>query len=73
MTKLKLSCVPDDRPLKLSIELPAALHRDHAAYAEILNRRDRAERRPSETDLTNARASSPAIAASPRRAKARSD
>jgi hypothetical protein len=38
MTKLKLSEVLDDRPVKLAIELPAALHRDLAAYAEVLAR-----------------------------------
>jgi len=36
MTKLKLSAVPDDRPVKITIELPAAIHRDLAAYAEAL-------------------------------------
>jgi hypothetical protein len=36
MTKLKLSAVPDDRPVKITIELPAAIHRDLAAYADAL-------------------------------------
>ena len=36
MPKLKLSAVPDDRPVKLTIDLPAALYRDLAAYAELL-------------------------------------
>ncbi len=36
MTKLKLSAVPDDKPVKLTIELPAAVHHDLAAYAEAL-------------------------------------
>ena len=35
MTKLKLSAIPDDRPVKLSVELPGALHRDLVAYAEV--------------------------------------
>ena len=35
MTKLKLSAIPDDRPVKLTIELPGAVHRDLVAYAEI--------------------------------------
>ena len=34
MTKLKLSAVPDDRPVKIAIDLPAAIHRDLALYAE---------------------------------------
>jgi hypothetical protein len=38
MTKLKLSAVLDDRPVKLAIELPAAVHRDLALYAEALAR-----------------------------------
>ncbi len=36
MTRLKLSTIPDDRPVKVTVELPAAVHRDLAAYAEIL-------------------------------------
>ena len=38
MAKLKLSAVPDDKPVKLTVELPAALHRDLVAYAEVLGR-----------------------------------
>lgn len=38
MTKLKLSVIPDDRPVKLNIELPADIHRDLLAYAEIMAR-----------------------------------
>jgi hypothetical protein len=36
MTKLKLSAVPEDRPVKIAIELSAAVHRDLALYAEAL-------------------------------------
>jgi hypothetical protein len=36
MTKLKLSAVPDERPVKITVELPAAIHRDLALYAEAL-------------------------------------
>lgn len=36
MTKLKLGPLPDDKPVKVSVELPASLHRDLVAYAEIL-------------------------------------
>ena len=36
MSKLKLSAIEDDRPVKLTIELPAAVHRDLAIYAEAL-------------------------------------
>jgi hypothetical protein len=38
MTKLKLASVQDERPVKLSVALPAALHRDLVAYAEIMSR-----------------------------------
>jgi len=37
MTKLKLSTLPDDKPVKLTIELPAAVHRDLLAYASALS------------------------------------
>jgi hypothetical protein len=38
MDKLKLSGVPDDKPVKLTVELPAAVHRDLMAYSEVLGR-----------------------------------
>lgn len=38
MTKLKLGPLADDKPVKVSIELPAVVHRDLIAYAEILGR-----------------------------------
>jgi hypothetical protein len=38
MTKLKLGAIEDDKPVKLSIELPAALHRDLLIYGEVLGR-----------------------------------
>jgi hypothetical protein len=36
MTKLKLGPLPDDKPVKVTLELPAPLHRDLTAYAKIL-------------------------------------
>jgi len=36
--KLKLSALLDDTPVKITIELPAALHRDLVAYGEALAR-----------------------------------
>lgn len=36
MAKLKLSALADEKPVKLNVELPAALYRDLVAYAEIL-------------------------------------
>ena len=38
MTRLKLGAIPDDKPVKLSIELPADVHRDLVAYADVLAR-----------------------------------
>lgn len=38
MMKLKLGPLEDDKPVKLTIELPAAVHRDLVAYAELLSR-----------------------------------
>ena len=38
MTKLKLGPLVDDKPVKITIELPAAVHRDLVAYADILSR-----------------------------------
>jgi hypothetical protein len=38
MAKLKLGAITDDKPVKVSLELPAALHRDLVAYAEVLSR-----------------------------------
>lgn len=36
--KLKLSAIPDDKPVKVTVDLPAAVHRDLVAYAEVLAR-----------------------------------
>ena len=36
MAKLKLGAIADDKPVKLTIELPAVVHRDLLAYAEVL-------------------------------------
>ena len=38
MTKLKLGAIPDDKPVKITLELPADVHRDLVAYAEALAR-----------------------------------
>ena len=38
MTKLKLGAIADDKPVKITLELPAPLHRDLVRYAEILGR-----------------------------------
>lgn len=41
MDKLKLSAIPDEKPVKVTLELPASLHRDLTVYAEILARETR--------------------------------
>lgn len=38
MAKLKLGPIANDKPVKVSLELPAGLHRDLTAYADILAR-----------------------------------
>jgi Protein of unknown function (DUF2274) len=38
MTKLKLFAIPDDRPVKLTIELPGAVHRDLVATPKFLRK-----------------------------------
>lgn len=37
MTKLKFGPLPDDKPIKVTLELPAQIHRDLVAYADYLN------------------------------------
>ena len=37
MMKLKLGPLADDRPVKLAVELPAAVHRDLVAYVAALS------------------------------------
>ncbi|GGC94037.1 hypothetical protein GCM10010994_59770 [Chelatococcus reniformis] len=41
MAKLKLGPIADDKPVKLTVELPATVHRDLVAYAEVLARETR--------------------------------
>ncbi|HRY04012.1 MAG TPA: DUF2274 domain-containing protein [Beijerinckiaceae bacterium] len=36
MSKLKIAALPDDKPVKVALELPAAVHRDLLAYAEAV-------------------------------------
>ncbi|UPK38533.1 DUF2274 domain-containing protein [Bradyrhizobium sp. 186] len=36
MTKLKIGALSDERPVKVSIELPASVHRDLLAYAKAV-------------------------------------
>ncbi|WP_066696513.1 DUF2274 domain-containing protein [Sphingobium amiense] len=36
MAKLKLGPIADDKPVKVTVELPAALHRDLTEYGRIL-------------------------------------
>jgi hypothetical protein len=36
MATLKLSAIGDDKPVKVTHELPASVHRDLVTYAEVL-------------------------------------
>ena len=38
MAKLKLGPLENDKPVKMTVELPAPVHRDLLAYAEVLGR-----------------------------------
>lgn len=38
MAKLKLGVLDDDKPARVAVDLPAAVHRDLQAYAEALGR-----------------------------------
>jgi hypothetical protein len=38
MAKLKLGAIADDKPVKLTVEFPAPVHRDLLTYAEVLAR-----------------------------------
>ena len=38
MSKLKLGPLPDDKPVTVTVELPATVHRDLVVYAEVLGR-----------------------------------
>ena len=38
MSKLRLGAILDEKPVKLTVDLPAAVHRDLLAYAEVLGR-----------------------------------
>lgn len=43
MAKLKLGPITEDTPVKVTVELPATLHRDLAAYAKALGREQNQE------------------------------
>ena len=38
MAKLKLGPIADEKPIKITLEIPASLHRDLSAYADILSK-----------------------------------
>lgn len=38
MTNLKLGRLDEERPVKITVELPAAVHRDLVRYGEVLAR-----------------------------------
>ncbi|UGY02507.1 DUF2274 domain-containing protein [Bradyrhizobium quebecense] len=38
MAKLKIASIPNDKPVRLTIELPATVHRDLLTYADALAR-----------------------------------
>jgi len=38
MSKLKITAIDDDKPVTLTIKLPATVHRDLISYARLLKR-----------------------------------
>ena len=71
-TKLKLSSIPDDKPVKLTVELPADVHRDLVAYAEVMGRgsgQSAPEVEPVLTSGLNGRGSQSELPRRPRPAK----
>ncbi|WP_341863853.1 DUF2274 domain-containing protein [Gymnodinialimonas sp. 57CJ19] len=48
MTKLKLSAIPDDKPVKLTIALPAEVYRDLVDYAAVLSRQTSQNSEPTQ-------------------------
>ncbi|MFS3137086.1 DUF2274 domain-containing protein [Gluconacetobacter sacchari] len=42
MTELKITEIPDEKPVKMTVALPADLHRDLLAYAALLAGNDAA-------------------------------
>ena len=38
MAKLKLGAIEDDKPVRLTVEMPASVHRDLVAYGQTLGR-----------------------------------
>jgi hypothetical protein len=38
VAKLKLGAIESDKPVRMTVELPAAVHRDLVSYAEALAR-----------------------------------
>jgi hypothetical protein len=49
-----IAALPYDKPAKVTVELPATVHRDLVAYAEILGRRRAANPRSCQAHCTHA-------------------
>lgn len=47
MTRLKLGPIQDEKPVKLTVELPADVHRDLRDYGTVLSRQTGQELEPS--------------------------
>ncbi len=58
MAKLKLGTIIDDKPVRLTVELPASVHRDLIAYGRILAR----EISPSAGEIEPAKLVGPMLA-----------
>lgn len=54
MTKLKLGPLTEEKPVRITIDLPGRLHRDLIEYAEALGREAVEPQRIEEADCTHA-------------------
>lgn len=57
MAKLKLSSIADDKPVRLTVELPASVHRDLVLYGRILAR----ENNPNSDEIEPAKLVGPML------------
>ena len=51
MTKLKLGPIPQDKPVKVTLELPVNVHRDLVAYPKNIEGRVRRQGQPSQLQI----------------------
>ena len=53
MAKLKRGAIDEDKPVKLTVEVPAAIHLDLEAYGQVLARDRSGRNRTRKTNCTD--------------------